>query len=131
MKFLAVAIFLPLMLAAATREECAQMVKDFAPLEAAYDAVVQSQVASPVSEKVIADFRRQGGLIYTECKDKMSTTPWYMLGKKIEANAADTAKFHMESVAQLTSYATNNPPVITKYICGTVSNPSQPTPRGR
>jgi len=122
-------LLVPLALLAATREECAQMVKDFTPLEAAYDAVVQSQVASPISEKVIADFRRQGNIIYTECKDKMSTTPWYMLGKKIEANAVDTRQFHMESVTELTTYAINNPPVITNYVCGTVSTPGQPTPR--
>jgi len=122
-------LLVPLALLAATREECAQMVKDFAPLEAAYDAVVQSQVASPVSEKVIADFRRQGSVIYTECKDKMSTTPWYMLGKKVDPNSVNAGAFHISSVAELTQYAINNPPVVTKYICGTVSPPVRPTPR--
>ncbi len=121
---------MPVLVIAATREECTQMLKRFAPLEKAYDAVVQSKVASPVSEQVIAAFRRDGEIIYTECKDKMSTTPWYMLGKKIRADAVNIANFHMQSVKELRQYAITHPPVITNYVCGSVI-PGGPGAPGR
>jgi hypothetical protein len=114
-------ILVPVLLFGATREQCAQMVKDFEPLEKSYDAVVASGVASPVCEKIIRDFRREGGTIYTECKDKMDTTPWYMLGKKIKPYGVDIEKFHLDSPADLTRYALSHPPVVTEYRCGTVT----------
>jgi len=126
MKFFLLVV--PLALFAATREECAQMLEEFAPLEKAYDAVVQSQVSSPVSEKIIKEFRRKGGVIYAECKDKMSTTPWYMLGKKIDPKEVDIAKFHLPSAAELTQYALSHPPVIIKNLCGTIQQGVHPLP---
>ena len=114
-------MIIPLMLSAATREECAKRLEQFAPLEKAYDAVVASGIASPVSERIIRDFRREGERIYNDCKNKMSTTPWYMLGKKVQSYDVDIAKFHMESFAEVRQYAISNPPVITKVVCGTVT----------
>ena len=113
-------IIVPMISLAATREECAQRLERFAALEKAYDAVVESKVASPVSEKVIRDFRREGGAIHAACKDKMSTTRWYMLGKKIEPYDVDIAKFHMENAAELRQYAVSNPPVVTEVRCGRI-----------
>jgi hypothetical protein len=121
MKLVTMIVLFPLLLTAATREECAQRLKKFAPLEKAYDAVIQSGVASPASEKVIKDFRRVGGGIYADCKNKMNTTPWYMLGRKVQSRDVDLAKFHIQSVAELKRYAISHPPVITKVVCGTVS----------
>ena len=114
-------LIIPLLLSAVTREECAQWLEQFAPLEKAYDAVVASGIASPVSERIIRDFRRDGERIYNDCKNKMSTTPWYMLGKKVKSYDVDIAKFHMESFAEVRQYAISNPPVITKVVCGTVT----------
>jgi len=114
-------LIIPILLSAATREECAQRLKRFAALEKAYDAVVASGIASPVSEKVIRDFRREGGGIYADCKDKMSTTPWYMLGKKVQSHDVDPKKFHMESILELRNDAISHPPVITQVVCGTVT----------
>lgn len=128
MKLFSLLLF-PMLLLAATRHECAQMLERFAPLEKAYDAVVESKVASPVSEQVIRDFRHEGASIYGECKDKMSTTRWYMLGKKIKPYGVNLAKFHMQSVAELKSYAINNPPVITEVRCGTIQQGIHPLPR--
>jgi len=113
-------LIVPLLLSAATREECAKRLEAFAPLEKAYDAVVASGVASPVSERVIREFRREGESIYTDCENKMSTTPWYMLGKKVRSYDVDIAKFHIESFAEVRQYAISNPPVIMKVVCGTV-----------
>lgn len=121
-------IIVPMLSLAATREECAQMLERFAPLERSYDAVVESEVASPVSERIIREFRHEGARIYGECKDKMSTTRWYMLGKKIKPHGVDLAKFHMQSVAELKSYAINNPPVITEVRCGTIRQGIHPLP---
>jgi hypothetical protein len=59
----------------------------------------------------------------------MSTTRWYMLGKKIKPYGADLAKFHMESIAELKRYAINNPPVITEVRCGTIKQGIHPLPR--
>jgi len=113
-------LVIPLMLSAATRQECTQMLKPFSALEKAYDAVVQAGIAAPASEKVIGDFRREGGRIYAACKDKMSTTRWYMLGKKVNDGRVAAAAFHMPDVAELKRYAISHPPVVTEVRCGTV-----------
>jgi hypothetical protein len=122
-------LIVPMIVFAATRQECAQMLERFAPLERSYDAVVESGVAAPVSEQVIKEFRHEGARIYGECKDKMSTTRWYMLGKKIKPYGVDLAKYHMPSVAELKRYAINNPPVITEVRCGTIKQGIHPLPR--
>ena len=129
MKALIWIVLTPLLLIAATREECAKRLERFAPLEKAYDAVIASGIASPVSEKVIKDFRREGGGIYADCKNKMSTTPWYMLGKKVQSRDVDIAKFHIQSVVELRTYAINNPQVITQVVCGTVTPGVRPERR--
>ena len=120
---------MPLLLSAATREECVERLKRFAPLEKAYDAVVAAGIASPISEKVIRDFRTEGSGIYTDCKDKMSTTPWYMLGKKVQADDVKVEQFHMESAMELRSYAISHPPVIVNTVCGTVTPGANPPRR--
>jgi hypothetical protein len=122
-------LIVPMIVFAATWQECTQMLERFEPLEKAYDAVLESSIAAPVSEKVIRDFRREGARIYSECKDKMSTTRWYMLGKKIKPYGVDLAKYHMPSVAELKRYAINNPPVITEVRCGTIKQGIHPLPR--
>lgn len=115
-----VMILIPLLLFAATREECAKKLAAFEPLEKSYDAVVEAGMASPVSEKIIRDFRKEGGDIYRECKDRMSTTRWYMLGRKIDPGKVNIAKFHLPSLTELKQYAINHPPVVIDYRCGTV-----------
>ena len=119
----------PVLLFAATRQECTRMLEAFAPVEKAYDAVVEAEVPSPTSEKVIRQFRNEGGKIYKACKDRMSTTAWYMLGKKIAPEKADIAAFHMESAAELTRYAITHPPVVTEVRCGTIQQGIHPLPR--
>ncbi len=113
-------LLIPLLLSAAGRQECTEMLEAFAPLEQAYDAVVESGIASPVAEDVIRDFREEGGKIYRECKDKMSTTRWYMLGKKIAPGKVKIAEFHLPSPEELKQYAISHPPVVIDYRCGTV-----------
>jgi len=105
------------------------MVEAFVPLEKAYAAVVQAGVASPVSEMVIRRFRSEGGKIYEVCKDRMSTTKWYMLGKKIAPEKVDIASFHLPDVAELKRYAVTHPPVVTEVRCGTIRQGIHPQPR--
>ena len=113
-------LLIPMLLFAATREECAKKLAVFESLEKAYDAVVEAGIASPVSEEIIRDFRKEGGDIYRECQDRMSTTRWYMLGKKIDPGKVNIAKFHVPSLAELKEYAITHPPVVIDYRCGTV-----------
>lgn len=113
-------LLIPMILFAASREECSRMVEAFAPLEQAYDAVVQAKVPAPASVEVIRRFREEGEHIYTVCKDRMSTTQWYMLGKKIKPYNVDIAAFELESPGDLTRYAISHPPVKTIVRCGTI-----------
>lgn len=111
---------LPLLLFAATREECSRMVEAFAPLEQSYDAVLQAKIPAPESVRVIIAFQKEGAKIYEVCKDKMSTTKWYMLGKKVKDHNVDIARFRLESVSELKSYALTHPPVKIINLCGSV-----------
>ncbi|UFS62278.1 hypothetical protein LOH54_11580 [Sulfurimonas sp. HSL-3221] len=122
-------LIVPMLLFAATRQECARMVEAFAPVGKAYDAVIEAEIPSPASEKVIRQFRSEGGKIYKRCKDRMSTTLWYMLGKKISSDKTDIASFHLENVAELTRYAITHPPVVTEVRCGTIQQGIHPLPR--
>lgn len=96
------------------------MVEEFSSVEAAYDAVVQSGVAAPASEAAIRRFRKEGGHIYEVCKDKMPTTAWYMLGKKVRSDKVNIAMFHLESPEEIRRYAIAHPPVRTVVHCGSV-----------
>lgn len=109
-----------MVLSALTREECSGMLERFDAVELAYDAAVLSKVAAPATVEAITRFRKEGKYIYNTCKDKMSTTRWYMLGKKVNDSKADIAKFRLESVSELTRYAITHPPVIIKNLCGTI-----------
>ncbi|WP_345972475.1 hypothetical protein [Sulfurimonas diazotrophicus] len=122
-------LIVPMLLIAATRQECARMVEAFAPIEKAYDAVIEAEIPSPASEKVIRQFRSEGGKIYKVCKDRMSTTQWYMLGKKIDSEQADIASYHLENVAELKRYAITHPPVVTEVRCGTIQQGIHPLPK--
>jgi len=124
-----VLLLLPILLFAATKEECTKMLERFEPLEKAYDALTEAKVASPVAEQVIRDFREEGNRIYTACRDKMSTTRWYMLGKKVAPQKVDIAKYHLPSLAELEQYAVSHPPVVTEYRCGTVIQQGIKQPR--
>lgn len=111
---------LPLLLLGATREECSRMVEAFAALEQSYDAVLQAEIPSLESIRVITAFRKEGAKIYEGCKDKMSTTKWYMLGKKVKERNVNIAKFWLESVGELKNYALTHPPVKIINLCGSV-----------
>lgn len=113
-------LLLPPLLFALSREECAHRLEKFTPLEKAYDAVLQSKIAAPYSEETIRRFRKEAGQIYTLCKDRMSTTRWYMLGKKAKDDKVDLRQFHLESANDLKNYAISHPPVIVKYLCGSI-----------
>lgn len=117
---LLICCLLPLMLLAESREACTRMVEEFASVEAAYDAVVQSGVAAPASEAAIRRFKKEGAHIYEVCKDKMSTTAWYMLGKKVRSEKVKSGTFHLESPEELRRYAITHPPVRTVVHCGSV-----------
>lgn len=113
-------LLVPMVLLAGSREECARMLEHFASLEKAYDAVVQAGVAAPASETVIRRFRSEGENIYAVCQNKMSTTRWYMLGKKVRSDKVAQGDFHMQTPAELERYAISHPPVITEVRCGRI-----------
>lgn len=113
-------IVVPILALAASREECGEMLERFSVVEAAYDAAIASKVAAPATRKAIDDFRKEGGHIYAVCKDKMSTTRWYMLGKKVKDPKVDVSKYLLESPSDVTRYAISHPPVIIQNLCGTI-----------
>lgn len=131
MKYSILMLLFALQTALFAREECASMVADFEATEQAYDAVVKAGVAAPAAEKVIAEFQKTGREIYNTCKDKMSTTRWYMLGKKLKASRVNAEDFKMMSLVELQRYALSNPPVITKYYCGSIITGVQVIPQPR
>ncbi len=130
MRYVLLLLF-PLFLSAMTREACQKRYESFKALEKAYDAVVQSKIAAPVSVEVIEKFRKEGREIYAECRDKISTSTWYMLGKKTEDAKVDSRKFRLQSLAELKQFALSHPPVVTRVLCGSVQQGVPlPTPRG-
>ena len=125
-----VMLTVPWLLFSATREACTERYERFRSLEAAYDAVVEAKIASPVAVEVIEAFRKEGGEIYRACRDRLSTSTWYMLGKKVEDRKVDIAKFRLQSLEDLKRYALTHPPVVTKVLCGTVTQGGRlPQPR--
>jgi hypothetical protein len=113
-------ILVPLVAFGESREACARMLERFAAVEAAYDAAVTSKVAAPATYDAITRFRKEGAHIYAVCKDKMSTTRWYMLGKKINDPKVNALQYVLESPANLKQYAITHPPVIVQTLCGSI-----------
>ena len=120
------------MLSAMNREECIKRFEEFKVLERAYDAVIAADIAFPIAETVITDFRREGEALYVGCKNKISTSTWYMLGKKVRTRKKNIRDFHLESPQELVIFARSHPPVVTRVLCGSVTNGGasiQPAPR--
>lgn len=114
------------------RETCAELVASLEATEKAYDAVVKANIPSPVSQKVVREFQQQGNNVYNVCKEKMSTTKWYMLGKKLNREKVKASDFYVRSLEEMKQFAISNPPVIVERRCGRIiQGGPKPTPLGR